>query len=113
MIYIERIVTANITLFILLNSPRVLRQALRALPHSPRKRARFSVVVGEALPGCLFTPKLATRNRGTSALSEATRQQVLSFYEEDEISMMSPGQRDFYDDGETRMHMVRVLSLLV
>jgi hypothetical protein len=78
---------------------RVLIAAKSSLPRSPRKRNVVLSVVTQTLmshsPISLTMPNLSKPRGFSHRLPEATKAQVLAFFERDDVSRQASGMRDF------------------
>ena len=77
---------------------KAVKRAIRALPNSPRKRARVISVIAEEHNISLTEKQFQQKER----LNDEVRQFICKFYERDDISWQAPGKKDcisIYVDG--------------
>ncbi|XP_065677448.1 uncharacterized protein LOC101237623 isoform X1 [Hydra vulgaris] len=77
---------------------RVLFQVNSTMPHSPRKCAFVKHNVSQHLLG--KSPSNLIVSHRSTALSPEVVELVINFFQENDISRMAPGQRDFLKDGD-------------
>jgi hypothetical protein len=91
---------------------KVLKAVNKFLPHSPKKRAFVKSIVGNRL---LDSPLLCSQARDNKAKSIPTEVIALvrKFYENDEISTQTPGQKEFVQIGDTQIQkVIKYLKLI-
>jgi hypothetical protein len=78
-----------------------------SLPHSPRKRACILSAVVDAIYN---KPNVESPGRPSRQLSETVKQNVIDFFQHDDVSRMSPGMRDFMraHSGKERVFLQKV-----
>jgi hypothetical protein len=85
---------------------RVMKNVKAKMPHSPRKCAFVKLSVGRLLLGLSRNLPGTPVSRATALPIDVT-QKVVAFYNEDDVSRMSPGQRDFVKEGDLQLQKVR------
>jgi hypothetical protein len=85
---------------------RVLAQVKSRMPHSPRKRTFLKATVAHQLLGTLPS-KISTKR--STLLSADIVDIIVKFYQEDDVSQMSPGKRDCVRDGKVFIQKVRIV----
>jgi hypothetical protein len=94
----------------------VLKSVKKLLPHSPTKKVFVTSMVARALsPSLLPQHQTMLSNGSTGSLSDETVLLTVEFYERDDISRLSPKQRDFLKmnvDGQAIQVQKVLLQLL-
>ena len=83
-----------------------MRTVKAKISHSPRKCAYVKLSIGRLLLG-LSGNEPGTPVSHSSALPIDVTQKVVAFYNEEDVSRMSPGQRDFVKKGDLQLQKVR------
>ena len=72
---------------------KTVRQAVRSLPHSPRKKHHIVLTLADKV-GCIVRNSEDGLQKGKNSLSIETKAAVLDFYGISDVTWQVPGKRD-------------------